>query len=225
MLQIRAGVIIKDAYTSVVDKVREEKPELEQYLVKTLGFAIGIEFRESSYVVGPKCNRPVKKDMVFSLSIGFADIPDPKDSKKTYSLLLLDTVKAGQNGSAYLSDGVKSKNDVIFYFEQEAAKANGKQTNGKQKKSPTKATRSNAVMKSKLRNENRENNEERTAKRRDHQRELLERRNEAGVEKYADPDSKDTTDTKKRWKRFESYQRENMLPENTRDLKVSCESV
>jgi len=160
---------------------------------------IGIEFRESSYVIGPKCNRVISKDMIFSLSLGFQDIPDPKDNKKTYSLLLLDTIKTGQNGSAYLSDGMKTKNDVIFYFDApEETKPSKKQTNGKEKKAAATSTRSNAIMKSKLRNENREQDQQAAEKRREHQRELAEARREAGLEKYSDPnDSKGMGEAKK----------------------------
>lgn len=222
MQQLHAGALIKDAYAAVVSKIHNEKPELEQYFVKTLGFIVGIEFRESSYVIGPKCARPVKKDMIFSLSLGFSDIPDPKDKnkKQVYSLLLLDTVKAGQNGCAFLSDGTKSKNDVIFYFEGGEDKSTKSKPNGKEKKAPTKSTRSNAIMKSKLRNENKDD-QQAAIQRREHQRELMEKRREAGLEKYADPDdAKALGETKKRWKRFESYPREAMLPDHVKDMKV-----
>lgn len=223
--QMKAGAVIKDVHAAIIDKIRQDKPELEQYFVKTLGFAIGIEFRESSYVIGPKCQRPIKKGMVFSLSLGFQDIPDPKDNKKTYSLLLLDTVKAGDNGSAFLSSGMKTKNDVIFYFDSpEEKKTSKKQANGKSPKKATRQTqpgRSNTVMKSKLRNENKEHDMEAANKRREHQRELAERRREAGLEKFADPnDNKNNNDNTKRWKRFESYPREAMLPDNVKDMKI-----
>lgn len=185
---------------------------------------IGIEFRESSYVIGPKCNRPVHSDMVISLSLGFQDVPDPKDNKKTYSLLLLDTIKAGKNGSAYLSSGMKSKNDTIFYFDtpedKGSKKTNGKDADKKKKAAPAQATRS-TMIKSRLRNENREQDAEAANKRREHQRELFERRREAGLERFSDPnDSKALGNQLKRWKRFESYPREAMLPEKVKDLKI-----
>lgn len=223
---MKAGTSVKDVYTAVLGKLRAERSDLEQYFVKTLGFAIGIEFRESSYVVGPKCDRPLKTDMIFSLSLGFQNIPDPKDNKKTYALLLLDTIKVSQNGGIFLSDGMKTKNDVIFYFDAppEATKStssNKKATNGKDKKAAAQSSRSNAVMKSKLRNENREHDQEALSKRREHQKELAYRRREAGLEKYSDAAGLQTGEQKKRWKRFESYPREAMLPEHVKDMKVS----
>lgn len=159
--------------------------------------------------------------MVFSLSLGFQDIPDPKDNKKTYSLILLDTIKAGVNGSAYLSSGMKSKNDTIFYFDSPEDKPS-KKTNGKETKKkaaaapPTRST----MMKGRLRNENREQDAEAANKRREHQKELFERRREVGLEKYSENDSKGLGNTAKRWKRFESYPREAMLPDHVKDLKI-----
>ena len=38
---MKAGAIVKDVYNAIVQKVRDEKPDLEQYFVKTLGFAVG----------------------------------------------------------------------------------------------------------------------------------------------------------------------------------------
>ena len=40
---MKAGAIVKDVYNAIVQKVRDEKPDLEQYFVKTLGFAVGVE--------------------------------------------------------------------------------------------------------------------------------------------------------------------------------------
>ena len=162
--------------------------------------------------------------MVFSISLGFQDIPDPKDNKKTYAILLLDTVKVGDNGSAYLSSGMKSKNDVIYYFDNQDQEKPTKKSKSKPNEKATRqsqSTRSNAIMKSKLRNENREQDQEAAANRRQHQKELMERRNEAGLEKYADEDGKDSlNDAKKKWKRFESYPREAMLPDSVSQMKI-----
>jgi nucleosome binding factor SPN SPT16 subunit len=44
---------------------------------------MGIEFRESSYTISTKCNKPVLNGMVFNLSIGFGGIPDPRKEGKT----------------------------------------------------------------------------------------------------------------------------------------------
>jgi hypothetical protein len=43
---------------------------------------IGIEFRESAYLLGPKVTRHIREDMILNVSLGFHGIPDPKDKKK-----------------------------------------------------------------------------------------------------------------------------------------------
>lgn len=40
MAQMKEGAIIKDVYAAVVEKIRADKPELEQHFVKTLGFIV-----------------------------------------------------------------------------------------------------------------------------------------------------------------------------------------
>lgn len=37
---IKEGVIIKDVYSQLLQKVKDEKPELEKYFVKTAGFTV-----------------------------------------------------------------------------------------------------------------------------------------------------------------------------------------
>lgn len=44
---IKEGAIIKDVYNQLVQKIRDEKPDLEKYFVKTAGFTVCL----SSYCV------------------------------------------------------------------------------------------------------------------------------------------------------------------------------
>jgi len=38
--EMREGAIVKDVFSAITAKIKEEKPELEKYLVKTLGFSV-----------------------------------------------------------------------------------------------------------------------------------------------------------------------------------------
>lgn len=38
--ELKAGAIVKDVYQAILEKVKTDKPELEQYFVKTLGFSV-----------------------------------------------------------------------------------------------------------------------------------------------------------------------------------------
>lgn len=44
--------------------VKKEHPELEDNLIKSFGFAMGIEFREASLLIAPKTKAPAKKGTV-----------------------------------------------------------------------------------------------------------------------------------------------------------------
>lgn len=150
----------------------------------------------------------------------------------------------GKNGTKLLSEGLKSADEVMFSFavrsncplrdylqkvrsdlqeEQPAKKDKSSKANGK-----TRATRAEAapaarttttVVRSKLRNKDTAQNEG-AERRREHQRELAQRRQQEGLEKYADGSGTGAV-KEKQWKRFESYQRENQLPSAVKDLQVS----
>jgi nucleosome binding factor SPN SPT16 subunit len=55
------GTKLSEVYQAGVSVVKGERPELEDKMTKTFGFAMGIEFREGSLVIGPKTNAPAKK--------------------------------------------------------------------------------------------------------------------------------------------------------------------
>lgn len=104
---------------------------------------MGLEFRDTSYTIGAKCLRTIKSNMIFSVTLGFNNIPDTKSkdgdatcvfftpssillgsvayvfdvSWTRYALSLIDTVKVGKSGSVILSEGMKSKDEVMFYME------------------------------------------------------------------------------------------------------------
>ena len=89
------GAKLSDVYNIAEAYVKKEKPSLLDKMTKTLGFVTGIEFRESSLVIGPKNNAVIKKGMVFNVNLGFADLenPDSSDDRyKKYALFLSDTV-------------------------------------------------------------------------------------------------------------------------------------
>lgn len=76
---------------------------------------MGIEFRDNAYLLSPKGTRTIKSDMIFSLTLGFNGIPDGKGSQ--YAVSLIDTVQVGKDGAKVLADGLKGKDDVMFYMD------------------------------------------------------------------------------------------------------------
>lgn len=95
---LRPNIIFSEVYAKAVAFIEKRKPELKDHFAKNCGFSVrnyhfnektGLEFRESMYVLGPKCSLPVKPGMVINLSMGFMNLEissqqDPK--KKMYAL-------------------------------------------------------------------------------------------------------------------------------------------
>jgi len=92
---IKDGVIARDVYQHALTLIRHKKPDLEKNFVKSIGFGVciiihiivlliheshfpqtGMEFRDSTYLLSPKNGRPLKKDMVLILGLGFTDLDD-----------------------------------------------------------------------------------------------------------------------------------------------------
>lgn len=229
---LKEGVVAKEFYDSIKSKVAQDRPDLESRLPKSFGFCLGLEFRDSFLMLSSKCNRVLKENMVFSLALSFADIEDPFDGSKTYSLQLIDTVLIGKEGSTILSDGLKESSHIAFFFNDRpsnskngTAKDSGKSSRALPSKKSTSPRKSGAAVmttsrKGRLRNDGKEIDSEATAKRRIHQKELAERRQEEGLSKYAEDDGTGKGTEVKQWKRFESFQRERDLPSAAASLRI-----
>uniref|UniRef100_A0A8C8JNP1 FACT complex subunit n=1 Tax=Oncorhynchus tshawytscha TaxID=74940 RepID=A0A8C8JNP1_ONCTS len=99
--ELKHGVKICDAYSAVLNYVKKEKPDLAAKLTKNLGFAMGIEFREGSLVLNSKNQYKLKKGMVLSISLGFADLVNKegkKEEQKKYALFIGDSVQINEVG-------------------------------------------------------------------------------------------------------------------------------
>uniref|UniRef100_A0A8C9SJ74 FACT complex subunit n=1 Tax=Scleropages formosus TaxID=113540 RepID=A0A8C9SJ74_SCLFO len=97
--ELKHGVKLCDAYNTAVDFVKKEKPDLVAKFTKTLGFAMGIEFREGALVLNSKNQYKLKKGMVFSVSLGFSDLINKegkKEEQKKYALFIGDTVQVNE---------------------------------------------------------------------------------------------------------------------------------
>lgn len=217
------GVKLSDVYETGLEFAKKEKPDLVDKLIKTFGFAIGIEFRESSLIVGPKCNAVVKKNMVFNVCIGLSGLvnKDASDKEgKIYALFLADTVIVNETGpAALLTQGSKKKIKNIGIFlkdnedgdededDEEQDAENGQEILGRGKRS--------TVLDTKLRSE--QNAEE---KRKQHQKELAQKLNEMARERLEEQNG--VKETEKIRKSTVSYKSINQMPREpeVRELKL-----
>ncbi|PWY99374.1 putative SPT16-general chromatin factor [Testicularia cyperi] len=214
---LRPGVACKDIYTKALEIVRAKDEKLAQSFVKNVGFAIGLEFRDSSYVLSGKNTRKLKKDMTINLSVGFQDLDDPNHPNEVYSLLLIDTVRINDGPASFLTDRVRGTNDMAFFFKDE-----DEEEEAEDRRSPAKPDGKVTPGGKVLRNKNRGAALDDTAaeKMKAHQKELARQKQEDGLARFAGEDGEGNASNEKVFKKFESYKRENMLPAKVADLKI-----
>ena len=157
------------------------------HLTKSFGFAMGIEFRESSLLIGPKTNAILKKGMVFNVNVGLANLsnPDAADKEaKTYALFIGDTVIINENQPpTILTLSKKKVKNVGIYLkddEEEEEDDNSGKENDPTKPEILGRGKRSAVIDSKLRTEH--SSEE---KRKQHQKELAQQLNEIAKARLA----------------------------------------
>ncbi|KAL5362965.1 FACT complex subunit spt16 [Aspergillus floccosus] len=220
--EVRDGTVAKDLYNKAIGQVRSKKPDLEPYFVKSVGAGIGIELRDPNMVLNNKNNRVLKSGMTLSITVGLAGVEDPdsKDKKNAvYSMVITDTVRVGENGPhVFTKDAGIDMDSVSFYFGDEEEP----QKPAKEKKEvKSSAIASRNVTRTKLRAERpTQVNEGAEARRREHQKELASKKTKEGLDRFAGTTGDENGVTQKKFKRFESYKRDNQLPAKVKDLTI-----
>jgi len=181
-----AGAKISEVYEAGIKFVKDEKSEMLNHLTKNFGFAMGIEFKESSLLLGPKTNAIAKKGMVFNVNVGLSNLPNPDATDKEgkiYALFIGDTVMVneGQPPTNLTPSKKKVKNIGIYVKddEDEEEEGSGKENEPKPEVVLGRGKRT-AVIESKLRTEH--SSEE---KRKQHQKELAQQLNEIAKARLA----------------------------------------
>lgn len=217
-----AGSKLCDVYESVVSFVKKEKPELVDKLTKSFGFAMGIEFRESSLVIGPKTTAVARKGAVFNVNVGFAGLTNKEASDKegkNYALFIGDTVVVSDGQPATILTPLKKKINHVGIFlkdeeDEDEEEESGKEDGDKQEQLLGRGRRT-TVLDSKLRTDS--SSEE---KRKQHQKELAQALNEAARARMAQQG--EGKEKEKVRKSTISYKRRNEMPNEpeVRELKI-----
>lgn len=221
---MKEGAIAKDVYNKALSLIKSKKPELEKHFGKTVGYGIGLEVRDASFSLNTKNTQVLRDGMTFCITSTFTDVenPDPQDSKsKKYSFILTDTVRVGGvEGLVFTKDAASDLESTSFFFKDED------EPEEKAKPKPKKDSRIGAVAQrnvtsTRLRSERTSQpNEEKERARKEHQKELHDKKLADGMRKYRDgPGNLNGTEEKK-FKRFESYKRDSQMPAKVRDLVV-----
>ncbi|KAJ6500436.1 FACT complex subunit SPT16 [Mycena sanguinolenta] len=221
LTKIKGGVSARDAYEAALTFVKEKQPELEKNFVKNIGFGTGLEFRDSPYLLSSKNGRILKENVTLSLGLGFIDLVDSTGSK--YALQLVDTIKVESDKSVLLTDGARSIKDTMFFLTPEDAEEKPKKKapaiprkNG----SPQKKTVAGKVLRNQTRRTQDDVHQTAAAKLAEHQRELHDALQAAGLEKFSEEGEGKEGKEGKGWKKFQSYKGEAGLPAEVEKLRI-----
>lgn len=177
------GKKLSDVYDAAVAYAKKEKSDLVENLTKTFGFAMGIEFRESSIMIGPKCSAVIKKGMVFNVYVGLQNLQNKEASEKEgklYALFIGDTILVNDDGPPSVltnQSKKKIKNIGIFVKDDDEEEDDEQEEEEKTQEMMGRGKRT-TVLDTKLRSEH--TSEE---KRKQHQKELALALNERAKER------------------------------------------
>lgn len=227
--EMRDGVVAKDVYNKAISVIKAKKPELVEKFVKSVGGGIGIEARDGTLLLNAKNTRVLKDGMTFSVTTGFSDLenPNPQDKKRDakYALLLSDTVRVNpagvsEGGFVFTKDAPTDIESTSFFFNEDEEEE--KKEKAKPKKDPrVGAVASSNITKTRLRGQGAQTqNEEKEQARRMHQKELHEKKQAEGLDKYTEGHGNLNGTEVKKFKRFESYKRDTQFPSKIKDLMV-----
>ncbi|RDW80024.1 putative FACT complex subunit SPT16 [Coleophoma cylindrospora] len=223
MKEIRDGATVKEIYSKALQLVRSKKPELEKHFLKNVGAGIGIETRDSTLILNGKSTRSLKDGMTLCVTTGFSDIenPNPQDKKsKIYSLVLTDTVRVTSSEAVVFTGDAPSDLDATSFFFKDDEEPEPTPKKAK-KDSSVGAVATKNITKTKLRAERTTQNDEGAeARRREHQKELAQKKQEEGLARFAEATGNQNGTAVKKFKRFESYKRDSQFPPRVRDLAI-----
>jgi nucleosome binding factor SPN SPT16 subunit len=221
--EIRDGVAVKDVYNKAHNLIKAKKPELEKHFLKNVGYGIGLENKDPTLVLNAKNPRTLRDGMTLCITTGFSDIqnPDPQDkNSKVYSLVLTDTVRVAPNEVVVFTGDAPSDADATSFFFKDEEEA--QPTPKKEKRdSRVGAVATKNITSTRLRSErNTAPDEDAEKRRREHQKELAAKKQKEGLLKYAESTADKNGVEVKKFKRFESYKRDNQFPPKIRDMGI-----
>ncbi|CAN9284746.1 unnamed protein product [Alternaria alternata] len=216
---IKDGVVAKDVYNKALAHLKSKKPEWEKHFPKNLGYGIGTENKDSSLLLSGKNTRVLKDGMTLVVQTGLSDLENskPQDKKsKNYSLVLVDTVRVSSADCAVFTKDTTSDLDAVsFFFDDEEEEAKPKV----KKERP--AIAQTNITKTRTRHERTTNQDaEKEEQRRQHQRELHAKKQEQGLAEYSEGAKSLNGTEEKKFKKFESYKRDNQFPNSVANLEI-----
>ncbi|CCE61654.1 hypothetical protein TPHA_0A05800 [Tetrapisispora phaffii CBS 4417] len=219
---LKVGSTPKQVYESVEEFIQKLKPELVPSFTKNIGFLMGLEFRDSNFVLNTKNEtRKIQNGDCFNISFGFNNLTDSK-TEQSYALQIADTVQIPEISDTpqFVTDYTKARSHISFYFNNE------EDEKPKPKASSNisiKPEANSKILRTKLRGEARADSNENQKEqiRKENQKKLHERLQKDGLLRFSEADALDTgSEPRQFFKKYESFVRESQLPSNVRDLRI-----
>eukprot|EP00834_Sanchytrium_tribonematis_P005935 NODE_396_length_8125_cov_0.508472.p1 type:complete len:821 gc:universal NODE_396_length_8125_cov_0.508472:4774-2312(-) len=200
------GAICSSIYTKFVAYIRQKHENLETHILKSLGFMLGIEFRDKNYQFKSDCEAEIEAGMVFTLTMGLNNL---RDKDMTYSLYLADTIVVETSSSRRLTN---LPYDLSFMtLEMTKKDLDFGNMNGTRKR-----TRHGGVQEDDL---------SKQQERRIHQKQLYAEVQERGLKRHRKGDATgDQENDQPAVKKFDSYKRDYQLPRETIKMKIMVDT-
>lgn len=225
--EIRDGMTAKEVYTKALNLLKVKKPEMEKHFLKNVGWGVGLENRDPTLVLNAKNNRTLKDGMTLIIHTGFQDIenPQPQDkNSKVYSLVLTDTIRVTTSEPVvFTADSPTSADANSFFFKDDEE---AEPTPKKERKDPkVGAVATKNITSTRLRSERTAQvDEDADSKRKEHQKELAGKKQKEGLARFAEATGDKNGAEVKKFKKFESYKRDNQFPLKIKNLEVVVDS-
>ncbi|EEU45040.1 FACT complex protein [Fusarium vanettenii 77-13-4] len=222
--EIRDGMTAKDVYAKALSIIRSKKPDMEKHFLKNVGWGIGLENKDPTLVLNAKNQRTLKDGMTLIINTGFQDIenPQPQDKhSKVYALVLTDTIRVtSAEPVVFTAEAPTSADANSFFFkdDEEAEPAPKKE----KKDSRVGAVATKNITNTRLRSERTTQvaNDDLEKKRREHQKELAAKKQKEGLARFSESTSGQNGGEVKKFKRFESYKRDNQFPTKIKNQEI-----
>ena len=213
---MKPGVQISTIFSKSLQFTESKRPELKNHLPNNLGFGMGLEFRESDYVINAKNTRELKQGMVFNLVVGLQEVDNSEASSskgKIYAILIADTIEIDGAGAKSLTSDLKSLSQISYSFKSEQEQKEARKTRAAQVASESVGNRPRLRTQQKI-------DEAAEKRRREHQKELARVRLIEAQELYAQVDGSSNQKKSSDIQKFESYKKEGMWPKEMKGNRV-----
>lgn len=227
MKEIRDGMLAKEVYAKAIGIIKSKKPDMEKHFLKNVGWGIGLENKDPTLVLNAKNQRSLKDGMTLIINTGFHDIenPQPQDkNSKVYALVLTDTIRVTSTEPVIFTAEAPTSADANSFFfkdDEEAEPAPKKE----KKDSRVGAVATKNITSTRLRSERTTHvDDDSDKRRRDHQKELATKKQKEGMARFAESTNDQNGGEIKKFKRFESYKRDNQFPLRSKNLEIIVDS-